>query len=138
MCKLSIGSQFSEIRIASAALREYCELHDIPEDKQAELELMLVEALNNVVEHAYKQQPGNPIDLALDLVDRQAVMRIIDRGLPAPGAEIYSSNDLPDIEEFPEGGWGLYLIQVLADVIEYYRHPEHNELVLKKGVGAAV
>ena len=136
MCKLSIESRFSEIRIASAALKEYCVLHSIPEESRNELELMLVEALNNVVEHAYQQQPGKPIDLSIDLIDHQAIMRIIDQGIPAPGAEIYRNNTLPDNDGFPEGGWGLYIIQVLADVIEYYRYPDHNELVLKKAVGA--
>ena len=132
MCKLSIDSSFSEVRLASELLYKYCDTHKIPIDLQGQLELMLVEALNNVVEHAYLEKAGNSIDIELEMVDQNALMKITDNGIAAPGSVLIEGSELPDITALPEGGWGLCLIQALADNIEYHRYPSHNILILTK------
>ena len=132
MCKLSIDSSFSEVRLASELLYKYCDTHKIPIDLQGQLELMLVEALNNVVEHAYLEKAGNSIGIELEMVDQNALMKITDNGIAAPGSVLIEGSELPDITALPEGGWGLCLIQALADNIEYHRYPNHNILILTK------
>ena len=132
MCKLSIDSSFSEVRLASELLYKYCNTHDIDIDLQGQLELMLVEALNNVVEHAYLEKAGSPIQIELEMVDQNALMRITDEGIAAPGSVMIEGSELPDVATLPEGGWGLCLIQALADNIEYHRFPKHNVLTLTK------
>ncbi|PWQ94063.1 ATP-binding protein [Leucothrix pacifica] len=132
MCKLSIDSSFSEVRLASELLYKYCETHNIAVDLQGQLELMLVEAVNNVVEHAYLEKAGNPINIELDMVDQHALMRITDQGIAAPGSVMIEGSELPNVADLPEGGWGLCLIQALADNIEYHRFPERNVLTLTK------
>ena len=132
MCKLSIDSSFSEVRLASELLYKYCDTHKIPIDLQGQLELMLVEALNNVVEHAYLEKAGNSIGIELEMVDQNALMKITDNGIAAPGSVLIEGSELPDITALPEGGWGLCLIQALADNIEYHRYPSHNILILTK------
>jgi len=93
---------------------------------------MLVEALNNVVEHAYLEQPGNTIDIELSLLNGNTRIRITDTGIAAPGTVLLDGLELPNAADLPEGGWGLCLIQALADTIEYYHYPNHNQLVLTK------
>lgn len=132
MCKLSIDSSFSEIRQASDLLYKYCETHQIPIDLQGQLELMLVEALNNVVEHAYLEESGNTIKIELEMVEQSTLMKITDSGIAAPGSVLIEGSELPDVTTLPEGGWGLCLIQALADSIEYHRYPSHNLLTLTK------
>ena len=132
MFTLTIDSSFSEIRKASELLYKYCTQNGISVDQQGQLELMLVEALNNVVEHAYLEKPGHAIDIVLTLEDDSTVIAITDTGIPAPGSVIAEASALPDINDMPEGGWGLCLIQALSDSIEYYRHTDHNQLILTK------
>ena len=118
--------------MASELLYKYCETHDIAIDLQGQLELMLVEALNNVVEHAYLEKAGSSINIELEMIDHNAVMKITDNGISAPGSVLIEGSELPDVTALPEGGWGLCLIQALADSIEYHRYPSHNMLVLTK------
>lgn len=132
MFTIIIDSSFSEVRQASELLYNYCTYHKIPVDLQGQLELMLVEALNNVIEHAYLEKAGHAIDVKLALEDGSTVISITDTGTPAPGSTLEQGSELPDINDMPEGGWGLCLIQALSDSIEYYRHADHNQLILKK------
>ena len=132
MCKLNIISKFSEVRLASDLLQEFCQIHDINVETQGHLELILVEALNNVVEHAYQEDPDGDILIELDRVDNNTIIKITDQGISAPGTVLIEGSDLPDENKLPEGGWGLCLIQALADKIEYFRYPDHNTLVLTK------
>ncbi|WP_022950713.1 ATP-binding protein [Leucothrix mucor] len=132
MFTLTIDSSFSEVRKASELLYNYCTEYEISVDLQGQLELILVEALNNVVEHAYLEKPGHAINIVLTLEDGSTVISIADTGIPAPGSAIAEGSELPDINDMPEGGWGLCLIQALSDSIEYYRHTDHNQLILKK------
>ena len=132
MCKLNINSTFSEVRQASELLQKFCVEHDITIETQGQLELILVEALNNVVEHAYEGQAGGNILIEIENVDSNTVIKITDQGLAAPGTVMIEGSTLPDENKLPEGGWGLCLIQALADTIEYFRYSDHNTLVLTK------
>ena len=133
MCKLNINSTFAEVRHASELLQQFCKAHDIAIETQGHLELILVEALNNVVEHAYERQPDGNILIELAKVNNNTVIKITDQGVAAPGAVMIEESSLPDENALPEGGWGLCLIQALADTIEYFRYSDHNTLVLTKG-----
>lgn len=132
MFKLTIDSSFSEVRRASDLLYKYCDVHKIPVDLQGQLELMIVEALNNVVEHAYLEEAGNEINIELEMIEQAISIRIKDKGIAAPGSVLIEGSELPDVTALPEGGWGLCLIQALADTIEYHRHSSHNTLILTK------
>ena len=136
MYKLNIISKFSEVRIASDLLHEFCAENDINVTTQGHLELILVEALNNVVEHAYKENPEGDILIEIEKAQSKTVIRITDSGVAVPGTVLIEGSDLPNENLLPEGGWGLCLIQALADKIEYFRYPDHNTLVLTKMLAA--
>jgi len=132
MCKLNINSTFSEVRRASDLLQEFCEVHNIAVEAQGQLELILIEALNNVVEHAYLEKPDGTILIELENSNANTIIKITDAGIAAPGTVVIEGSKLPDENKLPEGGWGLCLIQALADTIEYFRYSDHNTLVLTK------
>ena len=132
MCKININSTFSEVRLASELLQQFCDKHNVAVETQGHLELMLVEALNNVVEHAYQAQPDGDILIEFAKMDNTTLIKITDEGLAIPGAAMIEGSNLPEENTLPEGGWGLCLIQALADTIEYFRYADHNTLVLTK------
>ncbi len=92
-------------------------------------ELVLAEALNNVVEHAYARYPGQ-IEIEIRRDPDQLRFHIRDQGLPMPGAEPPAGR-LPEpaaFDDLPEGGFGWFLIRALAQDLAYRRDGERNLL----------
>ena len=99
-----------------------------PEDRGT-AELLLAEALNNVVEHAYARWPGD-ITLHLARAGGHISVVIRDQGLPMPG-NTPPQGALPRLdapESLPEGGFGWFLIRSLAKDLTYRRLGAVNEL----------
>ena len=130
--EITIESNFSAIRNASDLLMEYCTQCHISPELSGQLELMMVEALNNVIEHAYQGKDGSEAHVEIIDEPQQILIHITDFGVSAP-YELYSGNkSLPDEYFLPEGGWGLPLIQALADNISYSSTKNSNLLTLTK------
>lgn len=94
------------------------------------IELVLAEALNNVVEHAYREAPDNVFELGCSVCGTDVCFRIIDQGVAMPGLALpegkLPSADLP-IEDLPEGGFGWHLIHLLTEELVYHRRDDRNQ-----------
>lgn len=130
--KCLIKSEFSEVKHAAQALHKFGEEHGLPNDLVGQLELMLVEAINNVIEHAYSNQSGHEIELTMDKSDDAIYLAIYDQGIAPPDEIQQAPSDMPDEFSLPEGGWGLGLIHALADEVSYSRVNNKNKLLLIK------
>ncbi|MDF0600672.1 ATP-binding protein [Psychromarinibacter sp. C21-152] len=97
-------------------------------------ELVLAEALNNVVEHAQRDRPDGTIELHSETRDDGLDLWLFDDGAPMPGDTV-PQGDLPDTASraarTPEGGFGWYLIRSLADDLTYARLPGGNLLRMR-------
>lgn len=105
------------------------------------VELVLAEALNNIVEHAYAPDDAagritikcmhQDNGLHLEIEDEGARM---PDGLPPTG----SGQDLClAVEDLPEGGFGWFLIRSLATDVTYARVGAANRLRLRLAVGVS-
>lgn len=99
------------------------------------VELVMAEALNNIVEHAYPE-PDNEGPIAIGCTHKPdgLHMTILDQGYPMPDgqAPIGMAKDLDvDIMDMPEGGFGWFLIQNLAKDVRYGRVNNQNRLELR-------
>jgi len=104
-------------------------LADLGADDRGTTELLLAEALNNVVEHAYANWPGE-IRLRLSRKGGDITVCICDQGLPMP-ENAPPRGTLPVIgapEHLPEGGFGWFLIRNLARDLAYRRQDGSNAL----------
>lgn len=104
------------------------------------IEIVLAEALNNVVEHAYPEGDSQgPIDLFAEAKADGLHFRIEDIGHPMPDgqAPIGKQAEL-DVEmmDLPEGGFGWFIIRDLAKDVEYTRQGNRNVLTLRVAVTA--
>ena len=94
-------------------------------------EVGLAEALNNVVEHAYKGCADGEILLDICFGSKGLSARIVDFGAPMPDGALppgdATSLDVP-MQEIPEGGFGWFLIRSLAEHLEYRRENGANQL----------
>lgn len=98
--------------------------------------LILAEALNNVVEHAYRYAQDGDINIKVLLVDQWLTISINDFG-PAftiPTTKAIPSPDPKELESLPEGGFGWSLIQLLTDKITLQRINNRNHLELSKKI----
>jgi len=99
-------------------------------------EIVLVEALNNVCEHAYVNGPG-PFKVTCASKQDGLHISIVDNGKPMP------NNSLPvgdhpmadaDPDDLPEGGFGWFLIYTLAEDVTYSRAENQNILSLRMAI----
>lgn len=102
------------------------------------VELVLAEAMNNIVEHAYPSgdTPG-PILISCDHQADGLHVQIKDSGRPMPGGQtpIGLAVDVDvDLIDLPEGGFGWFLIKDLAKDVLYRRVGSANHLSFRLAV----
>lgn len=98
--------------------------------------IVLAEALNNVVEHAFADVAPGRIDLSLACSVKGVTIEIADDGRPMPGNAPPPRQEMKvDVprHELPEGGFGWTLIHDLASEITYRRAGRANRLRLVIG-----
>ena len=92
--------------------------------------LALVEALTNVVRHAYAGRPPGPMEMTLAMDGEEIVAVIEDEGTRFEPREDAS---LPAPSDLRESGYGLGIIREVMDDVEYDHDPERgNRLTLRK------
>ncbi|MBB3994352.1 serine/threonine-protein kinase RsbW [Sulfitobacter undariae] len=111
----------------------------LSEDEMITIQLVLAEALNNIIEHAlpYVGKPTgirikadyNACGLDLVITDEGAPMR--NHALPNPPAPDINV----DIAMMPEGGFGWFMIRSLVQDVSYRRKDGLNHLTLRLAVG---
>ncbi len=121
--ELRIGANPAEVSLIGRSVRALCEPL-LGEDAATSVELAICEAVNNVVEHAYRdfsdglvtvRWTGHPDRVCIEVRDRGAPLPrgALDRGLP--------EFDPDNLESLPEGGFGLGIVSALAHEVRYMR-----------------
>lgn len=124
---LVIAGHPEGVRHALQGLMRLPALTALDEDGRGTTELVLAEALNNIVEHAYATYPGE-IELTLTPATGCLQCVIVDSGLPMPGERL-PPGDPPALDgDLPEGGFGWNLIRSLTTGLEYRRVANRNHL----------
>lgn len=145
------GSGCIEFRFAAtekAVRRSMVQIHqalqkmDIQPADIAVAELVLAEALNNVMEHACDDFEDGKIDLAICLNLKRKKLwlecQIRDPGIAMPGGHPSmgrAADPLAAIEDLPEGGFGWMLIRELSEIIRYSRVDGKNHHFLAYRLG---
>lgn len=110
---------------------------DLGEEDLSSVEIVLAEALNNVVEHGYPDTSGE-IYLKLRRHRAGILIQIKDWGRPMPGGRT-PAGDHPAtssrVEHLPEGGYGWFLIRELARDLIYDREDGENILIFRLALG---
>ena len=92
-------------------------------------EIVLAEALNNVVEHAHARRDDGT-GLLVNAPQNDGVrFEICDNGAPMPEGAVptaKAANLNTEIDALPEGGFGWYLIHSLTQDLDYQRDEEWN------------
>ena len=160
--KLLISSELEQVRFLGAAVRAVLANLRYPEEQAASIELCLIEAVNNVIEHGYRREPQHFVEVAL-CADAEAIeLTVRDSGLAMPeGAlerarekeavldraaelggpgglgETECPGDALELDSVAEGGYGLRLITQVMNEVDYRRDGGHNLLTMKMRLGSA-
>lgn len=131
--RVVISSNPMAVREALCALFDRLMMGQVEEDTRDTAQLVLAEALNNIVEHAYAAAPGE-IEVTLEVSATGLTCNIVDQGSPMPGGTLPAGH-LPEarhgavlLEDLPEGGFGWHLIRTLSQDLTYRRVGSENML----------
>jgi serine/threonine-protein kinase RsbW len=135
---LSIPSRLEHVQLLGHAVESICRHSRLSPSEAHDVELCVVEAANNSIEHAYRNEPMHTVVVAVDVQPKTLILEIIDSGYPANTSEIQRDRtklldfDPADLDAIPERGRGLAIIQKLMDSVEYIAGAEWNRLRLTK------
>src|SRR5215212_8522082 len=109
------------------------------EQRLERLKTAVGEATMNAMEHGNKYRSEVPVEVQVEVADRDLMVRITDRGSGLPPSQ---GEDAPDLEAKLGGsqtprGWGMFLIARMVDEVHVSGNPDHHtvELVLRLEVG---
>ena len=127
-----LANDISEINKLSQFIDEIGEEFSLTPDIVFNLNLVLEEAVANVINYAYPKEEHQSIYLSAKLQDGSIVFVLTDTGKEfdptmAPEADITLS-----AEDRPIGGLGIFLIRQIMNQVKYERIEGKNVLTLEK------
>ncbi len=94
------------------------------------LELVLVEAVTNVISHGFEDQEEHKIQVMVDSLDKMLSLEVRDDGIPYD--PLQHKVELPKrLEDAKEGGLGIHLIRSYVDDCHYIRDGNQNVLMMR-------
>ena len=127
-----LANDISEISKLNGFIEEIGEEFSLPLDVVFNLNLVLEEAVVNVINYAYPKEEHEEIYVSAKLNDGSIIFVVTDTGKEfdptmAPEADITLS-----AEEREIGGLGIFLIRQLMNEVKYERIDGKNILTLEK------
>lgn len=111
----------------------------IPSEDIGSISIVLAEALNNIVEHAFDSNEGQTIVLVMRARRTSLLFEIRDKGRPMPkGRAPVGNHPMSEFNQFdalPEGGYGWFLIRELVQDLVYDRQNDENILFFRYRLG---
>ena len=129
---LALKNNIDEINRLHTFIEEVGEAFELPMKVVLNLNLVLEEAVTNVIMYAYPQEQNEHIYLTAKKQDDRLVFVLTDSGkafdpTQAPNADITLSADERQI-----GGLGIFLIRKIMNEVKYERIDDKNVLTLEK------
>ena len=133
---LAIESRPECIELLSGALCGLCRLLTLP---AAPIEIALVEAVNNAVEHAYHGEPGHPVWVEFEWAPDRLNLRVRDRGQPMAPGRLEATPPLADPDPndpttLSPRSRGLTIIKSCMDTVEYEARDGVNTLSMSRAL----
>jgi serine/threonine-protein kinase RsbW len=140
--KLSIDSDLGNVSLVAAAVRSVCICLGLDRVAANQVELCTVEAVTNVIQHAYHGQPGHVVSVIVTIEIDQLRLEVVDSGTPMPmeyrerllhGSDVFQICDT-ERASLAESGRGLQIMHDLMDAVAYTPEGSFNRLQLTKHI----
>ena len=133
--KLTVGSRLEEVFLVGLAVRGICAYTSLTDEETYQMEVCVVEAVNNAIEHSYHFMPGHDVDITIHLFPERIEFHICNTGKPMESMGVAKMDfDPKDLRALPEGGMGLYIIQSIMDEVAYQILDGVNTLIMSKRI----
>jgi serine/threonine-protein kinase RsbW len=135
---LVIPSRLASVGPLGEQVRAACVRLGLTAEAAGEVEICVVEAVNNAIEHAYQMADDRQVDVILESDGEFMRVVIRDEGQPMPRGTLRRATapefNIEDQSSLPEGGMGLYLVKELMDSVRYERKGGKNVLTMERRV----
>ena len=136
--KIILPNILGHERIAMASSATFARMHGFSSARIEDLKTIVAEAAINAMQHGNKGREDTEVVVTIGLKDNAIHVKVSDQGdgiaevLPKPDIERIMNNQDPPV------GFGVFLIQELADEVEYNLDSESGHslnIVVKKNTG---
>lgn len=127
-----IKNDISEISKLATFIGELSEELDFTPELNFNLNLVLEEAISNVILYAYDKEEQKEISLVAYLSDNNLVFVLTDSGMEFDPTKVPDADVTLSAEEREIGGLGIYLIRQIMNTVEYQRIDGKNVLTMRK------
>jgi len=129
-----ITNNVDELPILARRIEELVERWELPIDLTSSLNLVMEEAVSNVIFYAFKDNEKHEINISFSLENKTLTVEITDDGIEFdPTLRKKPDLTLP-AEERPIGGLGIFLISKIMNIVKYKRLNNQNILTLIKTI----
>jgi serine/threonine-protein kinase RsbW len=135
---LEIESRLDAVALPGQMVYLLCMAAGLTPIEGSQLEVCVVEAINNSIEHAYQGDPNGKIELEVFLLPHQLIVDVWDSGISADADRMHADHChaleicTDFIDDIPERGRGMALIQEVMDSFEYTPGADRNRLRMIK------
>jgi serine/threonine-protein kinase RsbW len=137
---IELTSDESAAALAADLVRVVAEKLELSDSAKAEVELAIVEAVNNAVEHSNKFDTSKRVFVAVSPSRARLVIRVADNGV-GMSREVFERAAANmdhvascEIDELPQRGMGLSIIKMAMEDVSYEKSGDINVLTMKKSV----
>lgn len=126
---LTIKSSLNELSRVYRWVTDIGRKASLPDEMVSDLQLAITEACTNIIRHAYQMEEGHDIIMTAVADPDRITITLRDFGKKIDLNKYYP----PYLDEPSEGGYGVFLMLNLMDIVEYDTHGESGtELKLVK------
>jgi len=111
------------------AVSECAKEQGFDQKKIGKIELALEEALVNICNYSYPEEPGSA-EVSCKQDNRRFIIEIVDSGIPFDMTSLPAPDVTSSIEKRKIGGLGIFLIKKMVDGVKYRRKGSLNILNL--------
>lgn len=130
--QLVIKNEISEISRLATYIEEVGEELHLSPGLVMSLNLVLEEAVSNIILYAYPKKMEEDITIDVLKKDDMLIFVITDSGVPFDPTKGGDADITLSVDERPIGGLGIFLIKKIMNEVEYQRIDGTNVFTLKK------
>jgi serine/threonine-protein kinase RsbW len=129
---MKIPSQTSYLALVRDVAKKMAETAGFPPATAEQVALAVDEATTNIIEHAYRGEPGREIELRLEDRGPELRVELIDTGRMVDPRAVPRVDLGRFVTERRTGGLGMHLMEKIMDSVTFRRSARRNVCALVK------
>jgi len=129
-----VNNQIDELARVAVFMEETGDDWNFPMSLVLNLNLVLEEALTNIILYGFEGDARHTIEVHLKKTGDDLSIEIIDDGKAFDPTNVADPDITLSVENRAVGGLGIFLIRKIMDTVEYKRIANKNNLILKKNI----